>query len=345
MSAQPCAVEGALPTVPGLHPQRLVALMHAAIDACALDLRGLAVLTEAATGAYVVTPVLAALAGAGHVHAVARATRHGSVEQVRAGTLALARLAGVAHRIEIAADKTPQALARADIVTNSGHVRPLDARTIGLMKPGAVIPLMYERWELREADLDLAAARARGIRVVGTNERHPAVDVFSYLGLMAAKLLMDAGVAVLHSRVLVLCDNPFEPYIARGLSAAGATVDSTARLDDARASAGYDAILVALQPGAQPVLSRDAIGLAAQRWPGAVVAVYWGDVDRGLLREAGLPAWPAEAPGAGHMGILPSGIGPEPIVRLQAGSLKAAEALLRHGADSAHAAHAFAQPL
>ena len=52
---------------PGLNPLRLVRLMRQAVARCELDLSGAVVLTEAASGAYVVTPVLAALAGAARV--------------------------------------------------------------------------------------------------------------------------------------------------------------------------------------------------------------------------------------------------------------------------------------
>ena len=49
---------------PGLDPRRLVALMRAAVERCQLDLlRHRSVLTEAASGAYVVTPMLAAWPG------------------------------------------------------------------------------------------------------------------------------------------------------------------------------------------------------------------------------------------------------------------------------------------
>ena len=63
----------------------------------------------------------------------------------------------------------------ADIVTNSGHVRPIDARIAGWMRPDAVVPLMFEAWEIDMGrdDVDLAALRDRGIRYAGTNERHP----------------------------------------------------------------------------------------------------------------------------------------------------------------------------
>jgi hypothetical protein len=316
---------------PGLNSRRMVNLMRAAVERCHLDLRGMVVITEAATGAYVVTPVLAAMAGASRVYAATRNTRHGTVAEATAATVELARAAECADRIEIVGELTSRMIEEADIVTNSGHVRPINARFVARMKPSAVIPLMYEAWELRPADLDLAACRAHGIRVAGTNERIAAVDVFSYLGVMAAKLLLDAGVAVYGSRVLVLCDNPFAPYIERGLLGAGATVELAASVDEARVTSAVDAVLVALRPQEGPVIDAAAAATIATRWPGAVLAQYWGDVDRGALRATGLPVWPDAAPCAGHMAILPSAIGPEPIVRLQSGGLKVGEVLLRAG--------------
>jgi hypothetical protein len=56
---------------------------------------------------------------------------------------------------------------------------------------------------------------------------------------------------------------------------------------------------------------------------------YWGDLDRKSLTAAEVPVWPPQAPPAGHMGVLPSAIGPDPIVRLQAGGLKVGELLAR----------------
>jgi hypothetical protein len=314
---------------PGLNAARLVNLMAAAVERCGLDLSGATVLTEAASGAYAVTPVLAAMAGARHVYALTRATRYGSAEEVTAETLALAGLAGVESRVTVTTQRRPETVALADIVTNSGHVRPMAGEFVTWMKPTVVVPLMYEAWEYRPGDLDLAALAERGIPVGGTNERHPAVDVFSFLGIMAVKLLLDAGVAVYGSDVVVLCDNPFGPFIERGLAGAGATVELCARLEQARGGGRRDAVLVALRPGLAPVLAADEADTIARRWPGAVVAQYWGDVDRTALAAAGVSSWPPEAPAAGHMGVLPSGVGPEPIVRLQSGGLKVGEVLWR----------------
>jgi hypothetical protein len=263
------------------------------------------------------------------VFALTKSTRYGSAEAIARRTDSLAQLVGVAQRVQVVTEKTRSIVAQADIITNSGHVRPIDARMIAWMKPTAVIPLMYEAWEFRDADLDLGECQRRGIVVGGTNERDPAFDVFSFLGIMAVKLLLDAGVAVYDSRLVVLSDNAFAPFIETGLKNAGASVTVSEVLDGLPIDGHVDAVVVALTPRSQPVIGAAAAAQIATRWPGAVVTQYWGDLDRGALAAAEVPYWPLAAPDAGHMGILPSAVGPEPIVRLQVGGLKAGEILWR----------------
>ena len=313
-------------------PTRLIRLVQEAVDRVALDLSGRVVVTEAATGPYVVTPVLAALAGAERVYAWTRATRYGSVHEVRAQTLALAVPLGVAERITIREGRPTGDLAEADVVTNSGHVRPIDAELVSALKPDAVVPLMFEAWEIQAGrfDLDLDGLRSRGIAVAGTNERHPSVDVFSYLGLMAVKALLDAGVPAHGTHLGLLCDSPFAEYIERGLRGAGArSVTVAGRVEELRPPHSLDALVVSLRPHGGSVLDVAAVAALARRWPGLQVVQYWGDLDREVLAAAGLPCWPATPPGPGHMAVLPSAVGPDPVVRLQAGGLKVAEILLR----------------
>lgn len=317
------------PPTPGLNPVRLSGLVRDAIGRCRLDLSGAVVLTEAASGAYVVTPVMAAMSGARKVFAVARPSRFGTVEDVADLTEGLARAAGVSGVIELITEKTPGIVSLADVVTNSGHVRPIDSEMVSLMKPTAVVPLMYESWEFRDSDVDLEACGRRGVAVAGTNERHPDVDVFSYLGIMAVKLLLDAGVAVFGSRILLLCDNPFGPYVHRGLAAAGASVEFVHDLIDGVGSLEVDAVVVAMRPRVGPVVGRAEAESLAGRCPGVVICQFWGDLDRDAIQAAGLAYWPRRAPASRHMGIIPSEVGPEPIVRLQAGGLKVAEVLMR----------------
>jgi hypothetical protein len=332
------------PVRPGLDHRRLARLIDAAIGRCQLDLSGRTVLTEAATGAYAVTPVLAARAGA-DVLALARATAYATARELAAGTAELARLAGVSGRIELVTAKTADVTGAADIVTNSGQVRPIDADMVAAMKPAAVIPLMYESWEYRAADVDLAACRSRGIAVAGTNETHPAVDVFSFLGPMAVRQLHEAGVAGQGSRVVLLCDNAFGPHIAGYLRGCGADVVTAVRLTPPILGPPCDAVILALQPGARDVLGAAEAQLLASAAPGTVLIQYWGDADRAALTAAGVPVWPPHPPGRGHMGVLPSAIGPEPVVRLQAGGLKVGELLARGLDQAGPGERALAQPL
>ena len=149
VSSDPAAFEElASPQMsPAAHPRRLLRLIDDAIHRCHLDLSDTVVFTEAATGPYSVTPVIAAAAGARRVFALARSTRWGSADAVERQTMDLARRAGVSTRVVIVSEKTRDILGEVDIITNSGHVRPIDAGTIALLKPTAVVPLMYEAWE------------------------------------------------------------------------------------------------------------------------------------------------------------------------------------------------------
>src|SRR5262249_23463108 len=142
VAARPPARTGGSATTdprPGLNSTRLVRLMRESVERCRLDLSGAIVFTEAASGPYAVTPVLAALAGAERVHALTRSSPYGTVEAIAEQTEALAQQAGVGGRISVVTEKRSDLIRRADIVTNSGHVRPLDAETIGWMKPTAVV--------------------------------------------------------------------------------------------------------------------------------------------------------------------------------------------------------------
>jgi len=320
------------PRRPGFSPVRLRNLMKLAVADTGLDMSGMTVLTEAATGAYAVTPVLAAMAGAEHVYAFTRSGRHGTVSDAKRETLELAAPFGIADRIEILETVGPEVLHNVDIVTNSGHLRPLTAELIAQLRSDAVIALMFEAWEFRRDDLDIEACARRKIPVVGVNERDPAVDVFSFLGPLAVKQLHDCGLAVLGNRIGLLCDNDFLAPLHDGLTSMGATVKTFNSVAAVHPGA-WDAFVVALQPADTPRIGQaEAAHLAACAPSGAVVVQFWGDIDRAVLAANGLAVWPTQSVGTGHMGVLLSEIGPEPIVRLQTGGLRAAEWVCRGGA-------------
>ena len=315
---------------PGLHPVRLMGLMLEAIEVINLDLAGMSVLTEAATGAYAVTPVIAALAGARRVVAVTGNGRRGTSDAIAEQTSRLAAAADVAAVIEVTEHLPAAADLAFDVVTNSGNLRPLRRSLIERLPRGAVIALMVDAWAFREQDIDRPACAECGIPIVGVNECDPAIDVHPYMAPVSAKLLFDAGVAVYRSRIVLLCDNPFAEPIARGLSAMGARVQVITHVE-ALPAGRWDAILCVFRPQRGPVIGAREAGMIAARAPGAAVAQIWGDIDRSALAAYGVRCWPSAPPRPGHMAILLSEIGPEPVIRLQAGGLAAAERVWHHG--------------
>jgi hypothetical protein len=315
--------------VPGLSPARINALIRDAIASIGLDLTDMTILTEAATGAYGVTSVISAAANARHVYAFVRPSEHGSTTDVTAWTNELASSAGVVNRISILERIPPEILRDVDIVTNSGHLRPIAGDIIDKLPQSAVIALMFEAWEFRAEDIDFAACKRRGIPIVGVNEQHRSVDVFSYLGPLSIKLLHDSGIAVYRNRIALLCDNDFAEPILRGLTGLGATVCHFSAVEELQADA-WDAILVALRPGSDPRIgASDAAYISKAAIPGTVIAQLWGDIDRDAAQAHDLKVWPPSPPKEGHMAILLSAIGPDALVRLQTGGLRAAELVYR----------------
>lgn len=316
-------------------PKCVVNKIQQTIEAIALDLRGAVVLTEAATGPYVVTPIIAAMAGAKRVYAVTRDSRYGSIDEVTQQTQALAQAAGCVEYLQIVTEETPDIVAHADIITNSGHLRPIDREMVSWMKSTAVIPLMYEAWEFRPGDVDLAACHERGIPVAGTNEEHPTIGVFNYLGVMVIKQLLECQVEVWGTRILLLCNNRFAPYIQDTLVRCGADVvlDDTLFPASWRNRAPFDAVVVAITPRGADIIGTENALVSVEAiqsvCPGGPVIQLWGDIDRSALEAKGVAYHPLQDPGKGHMGGMLSDLGMIPVIRLQAGGLKVGEVMWR----------------
>ncbi len=320
------------------------------VKALNLDLKGKTVLTEAASGAYIVTPVLAALAGA-EVFAFSKTTRYGNLDEVFAATKQLANsFTAFPLHIQLIDTITPEIVAQADMITNSGHLRPLNEALLSHAKDELVIPLMYEAWEWRNADMDIAYIRKRGFRIGATNERHPEVDVFNYLGDMALKQIFDAGICPYRNRFILICNNDFGSFIAKTMSGICESlgvidmdehrhlynpekIDWIGGFPNIRIPEKYknaEAVIFTAYPfdqtwiGEKTVIDMDQI---LSQLSDPFILRYAGDIDEGLLEKRGLRFFPRHVQ-SGHMGVLPSAIGFDPIIRLQSGGLKAGEALM-----------------
>lgn len=309
-----------------------------------LDLEGLTVLTEAASGPYLYTPVLAALAGA-EVLALTADSSYASAAEVEQATSRAAAAVGVAERLDVAVGRTDELIRRADIVTNSGFVRPIDAAMVSALKDTAVVSLMWETWELRPDELDLDACRARGILVLGTDEGQEPLVLYPYLGFAALKLLFELGLEGYKSRVIVLGGGrSFGAAIRERLAEFGLDVawfadeEADAAPYDELAGffenegASYDALLVA-----EHVVDRMLVGpggvLPAETIrrvnPSLRVGVVAGNVSAEDLDASEIVYRPERLRPFGYMSYQPADLGPRPVVELYAAGLKVGEAMAR----------------
>jgi hypothetical protein len=173
-----------------------------------LSLNGKVVLTEAATGNYVVTSVIAALAGA-TVIAFTKDSKYGSADQSRKQTLELAEKMKVHDRIKIIEDLDEINLKEVDILTNTGFLRPINAELLTRLSSSAVIPLMWETWEYRASEFDLDTSHNLGIKVYGTDEDDERLKTKEYIGYIVLSLLLDNKLSPFSSKVLLLGGDHF----------------------------------------------------------------------------------------------------------------------------------------
>ncbi len=187
-----------------MNRKRVYKLMKESIAKMNLDLSGLTILTEAATGYFALTPIIAALSGANKVYALTRNSNYGTIKDVKKITYEFANEFDLKNRIEVIESRVNDKLKEVDIVTNLGFVRPIDKEIIQLLKKTVVISLMFEPWEFRNSDIDLTLCRQLGIPIFGTNENSNKLKIFDYIGPLAVKLALELDVELFSSKVIII---------------------------------------------------------------------------------------------------------------------------------------------
>lgn len=339
----PAARPRLLPPAPDRARARRIA--DEVVERLGLELDGLVVYTEAATGPYLWTPLVAALAGADRVWARAADSRHGAADEVREATREAAAGWGLADRVEVVLEKRPDEIGEADVVTNTGHVRPIDRETVGWMKPTAAVPLMWETWEFREGEVDLAACREKGIVVLGTDESDGPYDLYPYAGHAALALMYELGVEGLRTRAAVLGGGEglgrsvVERLREVGVETAWFADDEP----DARAYAelpgflerearNLDILLCAEHRDDRLLVGPGGLvdpGDLAASAPGLRIGVIAGNVDADALETSGLRYAPEVIRPFGYMSWQAADLGPRAILELYGMGLAVGGAVTR----------------
>jgi hypothetical protein len=299
-----------------------------------LDLKGETVLTEAANGHFFVTPVIAALAGA-KVIAVTRDSEYGSKERVQEFIKKMAVEFGAAERIEFCYQATDTDLSEVSLVTNSGHLRPINRETIERLSPIAVISIMMEKWELRAEDIDLQACYDHGVYVVGVNEESSILNIFRYVGFLMLKMLFECGLTVRGSDILIISSDKFGETIKSVLDANEANTEVISCRDVTAYSTGntrVDAVVIAdhnyngIIAGTGGLIEAEVL---EKKFPDAKIVHLAGGVDTLSLKEKGVFCYPS-VPGQPHrMSKTLSYLSINPVIELHALGLKSAEILVK----------------
>ncbi|OGC04157.1 hypothetical protein A2276_06050 [candidate division WOR-1 bacterium RIFOXYA12_FULL_43_27] len=316
--------------------EQLKTLISKTIEQLKLDLTGLTIVTEAASGNFIVTPMIAALAGAKKVIALTKDSQYGTAADVQKSTQELARELGINNTISIYSDRKKEYFEQADVATNLGFVRPIDKTIVGWLKRTAVIPLMFETFEFRSTDLDLSACQAKGISVLGTNESTNGIDIMQYLGLVVLKLISEQGIDVSQCKVVIVGDDVFGPAIVNTLIRREIQIDLIAGpLSGTKAQQLLSAadILVFADIKKRTVILGQGGELTVQQLKqlnnNIKIVHLSGGVDQAELDKYSLPYTPDKLAPIGYMSITTGCLGPQPIIELHTAGLKVGEELAR----------------
>jgi len=278
-------------------------------------------------------PIIAAKAGAKRVIAYAKSSRYATAAQAKRVIGKISRLYQT-EQIEVITRLSNGIISEADIVTNSSSLRPLDKKFIEAMKEVAVIALMYESWEFRPSDLDLEAAKAKGIMVMGTNES--AAGIFDYVKPLVVKMIFEAGLEVWGNNFLIISSDNFGPKLKEVLISLGAKTKlfgSKAPFDLAKLGwTRVDGIIMADVTSDKTLVGRGGIiDIAAlkKNHPEAKIIQFAGEVETEQLSAANIDYYPKHYVGARHMGQTMADLGPKAVIEYLAAGLKVGEEMRR----------------
>jgi len=275
------------------------------------------VLTEAATNIFACTAVIARSAGA-RVLAIARDSPYGTTGEAQNAVRHLAQICGTGDIEFVSKDSSTIELA--DIVTNLGFVRPIDAAFVAAMKQESVISYMCEAWEFRPGDVDLDACRLRGIPVVTVNESASMINIFSQVGILAVKMILNLGLEIYSNRILVYSPDDFGPPIAGVLKNLGAEV--WLRTSPMEPFPGaLDLVLIADYKNQAPLLCPSHLEYS----PDVKVLQFCGGVNYASLVEKGIRVFPESPLQAYRMAATLAYLGPRPVIDLHTAGLKAGQ--------------------
>lgn len=303
-----------------------------AIHTLELDLSRNIVLTELGSGAYMFSTIIPALAGARKIYAWTKDTKYGPANLLIEQCKAYLDLLAIDTKVFFRTSSNIDDIKDADIITNSGMLRPLNSAFLSHLKPGAVIPLMYEAWEIREADIDLPFCKKNKIPVAGTLESYEGSEVFQYIKPLCAKLCLDAGFEVMGNKIIVWSNDDFgkkakEAFLENHAREVVLTSDVgvlSAHVSDA------DFVFLCDYNETRPYFGKLGIldvHKLQELNPDIGIVHLYGEVDAKQLQALGITVYPLFNGRSKTMSFTLAHVGPAPVINLLVGGFKVGQLL------------------
>lgn len=327
-----------------LRHNRIIRLILKSISELNLNLNGFTVLTEAGTNDYLYTPLIPYYAGAGKIYVWIKDSVYGMADDIKKSFLFVCEKNNInLEKFEFALNSKPiEHIKNTDILTNSGFIRPINNELIQNLKPNAVIPLMYEKWELRGSDIDVELCKKKGIKIGGTWESHPNVRVFDMCGMLAVKMAMNAGFEVSGNSIIVWSDDNFGKVISEAFKRNDAqrvvqTLDKNelkSLLDE-----NFDFIFFCSYSEKREIISNDNnsvlnIDEIKEKCPNLCVIHLYGKLDADRCKQDGVYFYPVKNGCISKMSCTLSELGPLPVIRLITAGFKVGEEMVKNNLSS-----------
>jgi hypothetical protein len=300
-------------------------------DKLNVDLKDYTVLTEVGSNYYEYAPIVPLICGSPLVRAFVKDTSFGNGEEIRQSCLMLASSLGLSGKIDIAVNNLPNEwLNESDIVTNSGMLRPFDETKISKFKKGAVLPLMFESWEIREQDLDVAACKNYNIKIAGTWENHPSLKIFDYVKMLCLKMVFEAGYEVMGNSIFIWSDDHFgeviqESFLQNGANKCYLSTDISVLIEKVTE---IDFIFISDYDESGNLFEILCLNELFKRNQNLGIIHLYGQIDSKRVFELGLNLFPRKNGYSNVMSYTLAHVGMSPYLKLQVAGYKVAQEML-----------------
>ncbi len=317
-----------------------------------LDLSDLTVLTEAATGNWISTPLIAAFSNSKKVLCYTKDSQYGTINEITQNFQNISKFLELDNVLHIFSEKYSSIVSEADVVTNSGLLRPLDKNFIQLLKKNTVISLMWEPWELRSDEIDLYECWRKQIPILGVNEHNPTMDIMQYDGEAIIKIISEHDIPITGKKIIIVGENLSALYMYDALKALNANVSLVTKLltNECREKnipiignalkedsviphlENCDIIIINSIPIQNEIIGEN--GLPPQKLkhysPNVSIFVYFGTVNYSQIITSELKCFPSSGKEKGYMNWTIDVLGPQPTIELNTLGLKVGEILARN---------------